>query len=74
VVSITPRPLFIPGEKAPGTHCIGGWVGPKGLVSDVDRKLDMIKKEVLHILFKAIITIIILGRRNIHDSQSPADI
>jgi hypothetical protein len=20
---------FIPGERAPGTHCIGGWVGPR---------------------------------------------
>jgi hypothetical protein len=27
VVSNTPRPLW-PQEK-PGTHCIGGWVGPR---------------------------------------------
>jgi hypothetical protein len=20
---------FYPGERAPGTHCIGGWVGPR---------------------------------------------
>jgi len=20
---------FIPGEKAPSTHCIGGWMGPR---------------------------------------------
>jgi hypothetical protein len=20
---------FTPGERAPGTHCIGGWVGPR---------------------------------------------
>jgi len=26
VVNATPRPLY-PREK-PGTHCIGGWVGP----------------------------------------------
>jgi hypothetical protein len=25
VVSFTPRPLY-PRERAPGTHCIGGWV------------------------------------------------
>ena len=25
-VSVTPRPLFTPGER-PGTHCTGGWVG-----------------------------------------------
>jgi hypothetical protein len=29
VVSITPRPRFTPGERAPCTHCIGGWVGPR---------------------------------------------
>src|SRR5215475_3046711 len=27
VVSTTPRPLY-PRER-PGTHCIGGWVGPR---------------------------------------------
>jgi hypothetical protein len=27
-VSVTPRPLFTPGER-PGTHCTGGWVGPR---------------------------------------------
>jgi hypothetical protein len=27
-VSVTPRPLFTPGES-PGTHCTGGWVGPR---------------------------------------------
>jgi hypothetical protein len=27
VVSVTPRPSFIPGERTPGTHCTGGWVG-----------------------------------------------
>jgi hypothetical protein len=29
VVSITPRPRFTPGQRAPGTHCTGGWVGPR---------------------------------------------
>ena len=27
-VSVTPRPLFTPRER-PGTHCTGGWVGPR---------------------------------------------
>jgi hypothetical protein len=27
-VSFTPRPLY-PRERAPGTHCIGGWVDPR---------------------------------------------
>jgi hypothetical protein len=27
MVSVTPRPRFIPGEKNPGIHCTGGWVG-----------------------------------------------
>jgi hypothetical protein len=29
VVSITPRPRLTPGERTPGTHCAGGWVGPR---------------------------------------------
>jgi hypothetical protein len=31
VVSITPRPRFTPRERTPppGTHCTGGWVGPR---------------------------------------------
>jgi hypothetical protein len=24
-----PRPRFSPGERTPGTHCTGGWVGPR---------------------------------------------
>jgi hypothetical protein len=24
-----PGPRFTPGERAPGTHCTGGWVGPR---------------------------------------------
>jgi hypothetical protein len=27
VVGVTPRPRFILGERTPGTHCTGGWVG-----------------------------------------------
>jgi hypothetical protein len=29
VVSVTPRPLFTPGERTPGTHWTGSWVGPR---------------------------------------------
>jgi hypothetical protein len=40
VVSITPRPRSTPGERAPGTHCIGGWVGPRaGLDAEVRGKV-----------------------------------
>jgi hypothetical protein len=40
VVSITPRPPFTPGGRAPGTHCIGGWVGPRaGLDAEVRGKI-----------------------------------
>jgi hypothetical protein len=40
VVSITPRPRFTPGQRAPGTHCIGGWVGPRaGLDPEVRGKI-----------------------------------
>jgi hypothetical protein len=24
-----PLPRFSPGERTPGTHCTGGWVGPR---------------------------------------------
>jgi hypothetical protein len=40
VVSITPRPRFTPAERAPGTHCTGGWVGPRaGLDAEVRGKI-----------------------------------
>jgi hypothetical protein len=29
LVSVTPRPRFTPGERTPGTHCTGGWVGSR---------------------------------------------
>jgi hypothetical protein len=38
VVSFTPRPLYLPGERAPGTHWIGGWVGPKVGVDTVEKR------------------------------------
>jgi hypothetical protein len=29
---------FTPGERAAGTHCIGGWVGPRAGLDDVEKK------------------------------------
>jgi hypothetical protein len=37
VVSVTPRPRFTPGEWTPGTHCTGGWVGPRAGLDTEDR-------------------------------------
>jgi hypothetical protein len=28
---------FIPGERAPGTHWIGGWVSPRGSLDDIQK-------------------------------------
>jgi hypothetical protein len=40
MVSITPRPRFTPGGRTPGTHWIGGWVGPRaGLDAGARRKI-----------------------------------
>jgi hypothetical protein len=40
VVSVTPRPRFTSVERIPGTHCIGGWVGPRaGLDAEVRVKI-----------------------------------
>jgi hypothetical protein len=30
---------FIPGERAPGTHWIGGWVGPRAGLDDVEKRI-----------------------------------
>jgi hypothetical protein len=38
VVRVTPRKRFTPGERTPGTHWIGGWVGPRaGLDAEARR-------------------------------------
>jgi hypothetical protein len=40
VVSITPRPRFTPGERTPGTHWTGGWVGLRaGMDKEVRGKI-----------------------------------
>jgi hypothetical protein len=31
---------FTPGERAPGTHWIGGWVDPRAGLDDVEKILD----------------------------------
>jgi hypothetical protein len=37
VVSVTPWTRFTPGERTPGTHCTGGWVGPRAGLDTEDR-------------------------------------
>jgi hypothetical protein len=37
VVGVTPLPRFTPGERTPGTHCTGGWVGPRACLDTEDR-------------------------------------
>jgi hypothetical protein len=37
VVSFTPRPLYL-RERAPGTHWIGGWVGPRTVLDAVVKR------------------------------------
>jgi hypothetical protein len=40
VVSIRPRPPFTPGQRAPGTHCTGGWAGPRAVLdADTRRRI-----------------------------------
>jgi hypothetical protein len=40
VVSITPLPRFIPGERTPGTSLVGIWVGPRaGLDTEAGGKI-----------------------------------
>jgi hypothetical protein len=33
---------FTPGERAPGTHWIGDWVGSRAVLDDVERKKFLI--------------------------------
>jgi hypothetical protein len=43
VVSVTPRPLFSPGDRTPATHCTGGWMGPRaGLDTEARRAIKML--------------------------------
>jgi hypothetical protein len=38
VDSFTPRPLYLQG-KSPDTHWVGGWVGPRTGLDDVEEKI-----------------------------------
>jgi hypothetical protein len=40
VVSFTPG-RFIPGERSPGTHWIGGWIGLRAGLDDVKKRKFM---------------------------------
>jgi hypothetical protein len=40
LVSVTPLTCFTPGERTPGTHWTGGWVGPRaGLDTEARRRI-----------------------------------
>jgi hypothetical protein len=40
VVSVTPRPRLSPGGRTSGTHCTGGWLGPRaGLDTEARGKI-----------------------------------
>ena len=41
VVKATPRPLY-PRER-PGTHCIGGWVGPRAGLDNNNNNIILYK-------------------------------
>jgi hypothetical protein len=41
VVSFTPQPLY-PRERATGTHWIGGWVGPRTGLDDMEKRKFLI--------------------------------
>jgi hypothetical protein len=43
MVSVTPRTRFTPGERTPGTHWIGGWVGPRAGLDAGNTDLTKIK-------------------------------
>jgi hypothetical protein len=36
--SALPLGRLIPGERVPGTHCIGGWMGPRTGLGDLERR------------------------------------
>jgi hypothetical protein len=36
--SVSPPGRFIPRERAPGTHCIGGWLGPRASLDTVVKR------------------------------------
>jgi hypothetical protein len=46
MVSFTPRSLYPRGNSPPGTHWIGGWVGPTTCLGDVKRRKFLILPEL----------------------------
>jgi hypothetical protein len=38
VVNFMPRPLYPPGERAPGTHWIGGYVDPRTGLGNMEKR------------------------------------
>jgi hypothetical protein len=47
--STSRRCRFTPGERAPGTHWIGGWVDPRASLDDLEkRKSHIIMKSVFY--------------------------
>jgi hypothetical protein len=51
-----PRPRFTPREKTPGTHCTGGWVGPRdGLDTEVKECIRRYRSIILASLSAALI-------------------
>jgi hypothetical protein len=55
VVSVTPQPRFTPGERIPGTHWIGGWVGPRaGLDAGPRRNTHLIEVQNISMRFKVL--------------------
>jgi hypothetical protein len=47
VVSSTPRLQFTPGKR-PGTHCTGGWVGPRAGLDNIVKKVLVYSSESVH--------------------------
>jgi hypothetical protein len=47
VVTFTLRPLYPPGEKAPGTHWIGGSVGPRAGLNSEGHSLRIFESSAL---------------------------
>jgi hypothetical protein len=37
---------FIPGERAPSTHWIGGWVGPRAGLDDLEKRKFLTLREL----------------------------
>jgi hypothetical protein len=45
MIRLTPRAAY-PGERAPGTDCIAGWVDPKAGLDDVEKRKHLTLPEL----------------------------